>query len=59
MRTTGGGEEGFALTSITAGDEVFELIPIELEDPATGRPHQARIIAIIDSQISFWGLYTN
>ncbi|MBA2278463.1 MAG: ABC transporter permease, partial [Chloroflexia bacterium] len=54
----GGGEEGFALTTISAGDEVFNPIMIELEDPATGQPRPAQIIAIIDSRISFWGLYT-
>ncbi|MDQ3657391.1 MAG: FtsX-like permease family protein, partial [Chloroflexota bacterium] len=54
----GGGEEGFALTGITAGDKIFNPIPIELEDPVTGLPRPARIIAIIDSRISFWGLYT-
>lgn len=54
----GGGEEGFALTGITAGDKTFSPIPIELEDPLTGLPRPARIIAIIDSRISFWGLYT-
>jgi len=54
----GGGEEGFALTGITAGDKIFSPIPVELEDPRTGLPRPARIIAIIDSRISFWGLYT-
>ena len=55
----GGGEEGFALTTISAGDKVFSPIPIELEDPVSGEARPARIIAIIDSRISFWGLYTN
>ncbi|MDQ3656025.1 MAG: ABC transporter permease, partial [Chloroflexota bacterium] len=54
----GGGDDGFALTTITAGDKVFNPIAIELEDPVAGHARPARIIAIIDSQISFWGLYT-
>ncbi|CAA9555688.1 MAG: hypothetical protein AVDCRST_MAG70-1266 [uncultured Thermomicrobiales bacterium] len=54
----GGGEDGFALTTITAGDQGFRPIEIELEDPVTGEPRPAKIIAIIDSRIAFWGLYT-
>ena len=53
----GGGDNGFALTTITAGDKVFNPVEIEFEDPVTGQPRPARIIAIIDSRISFWGLY--
>ena len=54
----GGGDDGFALTTITAGDKAFSPIKLEFEDPVTGQPRPARIIAIIDSRISFWGLYT-
>ncbi|MDQ3512373.1 MAG: ABC transporter permease [Chloroflexota bacterium] len=55
----GGGEEGFALTTIDSGDTVFDPIWIELEDPVTGIPRPVKIIAIIDGRINFWGLYTS
>jgi putative ABC transport system permease protein len=55
----GGGDEGFALTAITASDKVFSPIMIELEDPLTGKARPAKIIAILDSRISFWGLYAS
>ncbi len=54
----GGGDEGFALTGLSAGDKVFSPIMIELQDPITGQARSAKIIAIFDSRLSFWGLYT-
>ncbi len=54
----GGGDEGFALTGLSADDKVFSPIMIELQDPITGLARPAKIIAIFDSRLSFWGLYT-
>ncbi|MDQ2683175.1 MAG: FtsX-like permease family protein, partial [Chloroflexota bacterium] len=56
----GGDENLFELTAITADDETFAPVSIEILDPETGEPATVKLIGVIDSGISSMvGLYGN
>jgi putative ABC transport system permease protein len=55
-----GGENLFELTAITADDETFAPVSIEILDPETGQPATVKLIGVIDTNISSMiGLYGN
>jgi putative ABC transport system permease protein len=54
------GENLFELTAITADDETFAPVSIEILDPETGEPATVKLIGVIDTNISsMMGLYGN
>ncbi len=52
--------DAFKLTGLKSGEEVFEPITVELQNPQDGSAYSITIIGVIDSKIgSLFGLYTN
>jgi putative ABC transport system permease protein len=50
----------FSLTGLKSGEEVFDPITVELQNPKDGSAYSITIIGVIDSKIgSLFGLYAN
>lgn len=55
-----GAPDGFSLTGVGADDKVFAPVEIDLLNPQTQQPVRAKIIGIIESDLSsLFGLFTN
>lgn len=55
-----GAPEGFRIEGVTASDDVFAPVNVELLNPETGQPLAAKIIGVIDSDISsLFGFFAN
>lgn len=56
----GSNDDALELDGLKSGDEVFEPIALELQNPLGGDPYSVTIIGIIDSQIgSLYGMFAN